>query len=97
MLGKSILQGSTARAGPAGQGKRALDKFSGTKKWAFAPFFNNLKPDLKGLIAVIWSGISGSNRRPVPWQGTALPTELIPRITHTKLASRRGVEPLLPP
>ena len=26
-----------------------------------------------------WSGLTGSNRRPVPWQGTALPTELSPR------------------
>jgi selenium donor protein len=25
-----------------------------------------------------WSGLTGSNRRPVPWQGTALPTELSP-------------------
>ena len=27
-----------------------------------------------------WSGKPGSNRRPVPWQGTALPTELFPRL-----------------
>lgn len=29
-----------------------------------------------------WSGIRGSNSRPIPWQGIALPTELIPRIGH---------------
>ena len=27
----------------------------------------------------IWSGIRGSNSRPHPWQGCALPTELFPR------------------
>src|SRR5260370_37355891 len=27
-----------------------------------------------------WSGKTGSNRRPQPWQGCALPTELFPRI-----------------
>ncbi len=26
-----------------------------------------------------WSGIRDSNSRPIPWQGIALPTELIPR------------------
>ena len=26
-----------------------------------------------------WSGKPGSNRRPIPWQGIALPTELFPR------------------
>ena len=48
-----------------------------------------------------WSGKPGSNRRPVPWQGTALPTELFPQKPRIwqriKMASRRGVEPLLPP
>ena len=36
-----------------------------------------------GVIAIIrylhiWSGRPGSNRRPQPWQGCALPTELLP-------------------
>src|SRR3954451_8896380 len=26
-----------------------------------------------------WSGTPGSNRRPSPWQGDALPAELVPR------------------
>src|SRR6187399_1204248 len=30
------------------------------------------------LVFEIWSGIRGSNSRPIPWQGIALPTELIP-------------------
>jgi len=33
-------------------------------------FYNTLK--------LFWSGIRGSNSRPIPWQGIALPTELIP-------------------
>jgi hypothetical protein len=28
----------------------------------------------------IWSGKRGSNSRPIPWQGIALPTELFPHI-----------------
>jgi hypothetical protein len=27
----------------------------------------------------VWSGKRGSNSRPIPWQGIALPTELFPR------------------
>src|SRR5690606_34756297 len=30
----------------------------------------------------IWSGKSVSNRRPQPWQGCALPTELFPRVSR---------------
>src|SRR5574344_120769 len=37
----------------------------------------------------IWSGKTVSNRRPQPWQGCALPTELFPRF----LEARPGVEP----
>jgi hypothetical protein len=40
------------------------------------------KKRLKGAV-LIWSGISGSNRRPIPWQGIALPTELIPQFVYT--------------
>ncbi len=29
-----------------------------------------------------WSGKRGSNSRPQPWQGCALPTELFPHIAH---------------
>jgi hypothetical protein len=29
-----------------------------------------------------WSGKPGSNRRPQPWQGCALPTELFPQIFY---------------
>src|SRR5436190_24193745 len=29
----------------------------------------------------IWSGKRGSNSRPIPWQGIALPTELFPHVT----------------
>ena len=36
----------------------------------------------------MWSGRRVSNSRPIPWQGIALPTELLPRETVTGGASR---------
>lgn len=35
----------------------------------------------------IWSGKGGSNSRPQPWQGCALPTELFPRCLHLATAN----------
>ena len=32
-----------------------------------------------------WSGKTGSNRRPIPWQGIALPTELFPHFKELAL------------
>gem|GEM_PF-5042819 len=37
------------------------------------------KKSPKALFAMCWSGKTGSNRRPIPWQGIALPTELFPQ------------------
>ena len=37
-----------------------------------------------------WSGRRGSDSRPQPWQGCALPTELLPH----KMVPRTGVEPV---
>ena len=34
-------------------------------------------------MAACWSGRSGSNRRHLPWQGNALPTELRPQFRKT--------------
>src|SRR5205823_14439018 len=34
-------------------------------------------PSIRALSS--WSGTPGSNRRPSPWQGDALPAELVPR------------------
>ena len=31
-------------------------------------------------LILFWSGRRGSNSRPQPWQGCALPTELLPRV-----------------
>ena len=42
------------------------------------------------IFPFIWSGRRVSNSRPIPWQGIALPTELLPRKT---LEARAGVEP----
>jgi len=35
------------------------------------------------LPTQIWSGKGGSNSRPIPWQGIALPAELFPHKTGT--------------
>jgi hypothetical protein len=40
------------------------------------------------LPASNWSGIRDSNSRPQPWQGCALPTELIPHVTLENSANR---------
>jgi hypothetical protein len=37
------------------------------------------------LSQQIWSGKRGSNSRPIPWQGIALPTELFPQKTKSAL------------
>ena len=51
-------------------------------------------PKQKGVhfhgLPLNWSGIRDSNSRPIPWQGIALPTELIP---HIHYAAFRPVEP----
>ena len=50
-----------------------------TKKGSFwLPF---LLKDV-GTSFNVWSGKRGSNSRPQPWQGCALPTELFPRISE---------------
>ena len=36
----------------------------------------------------MWSGKPDSNRRPQPWQGCALPTELFPQTRHSNTESR---------
>ena len=42
----------------------------------------------------IWSGKRGSNSRPQPWQGCALPTELFPRKTMIIAMNDEGVKTL---
>ncbi len=55
-----------------------------------------------GAIWALWSGKRGSNSRPTPWQGIALPTELFLRMHQRKthhedgfinLVARGGIEP----
>lgn len=43
-------------------------------------------------LAETWSGRRDSNPRPAPWQGAALPTELLPHWWNT-LAPTEGLEP----
>ena len=50
---------------------------------AQAPFSGKKKGSRSFPVFEIWSGIRGSNSRPIPWQGIALPTELIPRVLLT--------------
>ena len=48
------------------------------------------KKESTDAFLFIWSGKRGSNSRPIPWQGIALPTELFPRKlfeTDRKLAT----------
>ena len=35
------------------------------------------------FLLTFWSGKRDSNSRPQPWQGCALPTELLPRFYHS--------------
>ena len=37
-------------------------------------------------LPIIWSGKRGSNSRPIPWQGIALPAELFPHCEGSILA-----------
>ena len=61
-------------------------------RFATAPYMPTKKgsgcfPDLLkdvGQSFNVWSGIRGSNSRPIPWQGIALPTELIPHLQSTQ-------------
>ena len=41
----------------------------------------------------IWSGRRGSNSRHPPWQGGALPTELLPQQNKIYMVQVKGVEP----
>ena len=45
-------------------------------RFAIAPF--SKKKGKQMLPFLYWSGKRGSNSRPIPWQGIALPTELLP-------------------
>ena len=42
--------------------------------------FPKLRPSEDSLFCCFWSGRRGSNSRPQPWQGCALPTELLPHV-----------------
>ena len=53
-----------------------------------APYFLHRE---RAAYCIAASVRPGSNRRPVPWQGTALPTELL---THApSLLHQQGIEP----
>ena len=56
--------------------------------WTFEDCLRNEKGSLKKLPLQNWSGRRVSNSRPQPWQGCALPTELLPR---TAGSDRSGI------
>src|SRR5450830_379345 len=47
------------------------------------------KKEPEGSFFTIWSGRRVSNSRPQPWQGCALPTELLPHGVFTATTSYR--------
>gem|GEM_PF-6021283 len=47
-------------------------------------------PFLHDLCSKIWSGRRVSNSRPQPWQGCALPTELLPHLQSASIAKPEG-------
>ena len=49
-------------------------------RFATAPGLEKREAKSNRASLRIWSGIRDSNSRPIPWQGIALPTELIPRV-----------------
>ena len=58
------------------------------------PAMTNGKPSFP--FGGVWSGKRGSNSRPQPWQGCALPTELFPQklssVTGGAIRSRTGLD-----
>ena len=55
-------------------------------------FARNEKSRLKSALCKQWSGQRGSNPRPQPWQGCALPTEPCPLAMKYYTQNRRGVQ-----
>ena len=77
--------GDEARTRDLNLGKVALYQLSYSRiallRNALHSYFAKLNsPNLQRAASKIWSGRRGSNSRPQPWQGCALPTELLPRI-----------------
>ena len=75
-----------ARAQGAGVRRRRPQR---RKKGARAPFFASPERPRKPKTrkTVNWSGKRGSNSRPQPWQGCALPTELFPQCRKIKIGT----------
>src|SRR5690625_3143210 len=62
---------------------RPLHNHSATWPWGYRLYTGRGRQYKKGPVSrafwSIWSGKPDSNRRPQPWQGCALPTELFPQ------------------
>src|SRR5690606_40541911 len=86
---KKASPASTRRAGfdrgsgGAWRSRTALDGFAIRRITALLTrrFVHPTKKGSRASLLRIWSGKRGSNSRPQPWQGCALPTELFPRFS----------------
>ena len=97
--GRRLLPGPGVRSGGATRSRTGLDGFaircitallSRHGQTALALFSAKKKGSRSFPVFKMWSGIRDSNSRPIPWQGIALPTELIPQIHFLPL--RFGVK-----
>src|SRR5690606_32869077 len=83
------------RTGGAGRSRTGLNGFAIRCITALLPRQNPLAK--KGeprhpFFDKTWSGKSVSNRRPQPWQGCALPTELFPHSPKPHIVQRCGID-----
>ncbi len=78
--------GNEARTRDLNLGKVALYQLSYSRR------MKNQVKDVGTSFEKIWSGKRGSNSRPQPWQGCALPTELFPRISVNWALNTQTIE-----
>jgi hypothetical protein len=74
--------GDEARTRDLNLGKVALYQLSYSRMLlptTYCYYFTSHCQTTQNAASKIWSGRRGSNSRPQPWQGCALPTELLPR------------------
>ncbi len=73
---------SSCYAGGEDRNRTDLDGFAGRCITSLLPrqrtYFNSTKKGSQASLLIFWSGRRVSNSRPQPWQGCALPTELLP-------------------
>ncbi len=78
--------------GGGGRNRTGVDGFAIRCITTLLPRRNRRIDQIISDQSEFWSGKRGSNSRPQPWQGCALPTELFPRCKFFKLDSGAGNE-----